>query len=309
MALAGDRFLDVNGERIHVLQQGSGPPLLLLHGYPSNAVAWRSVMDRLTNRYAMTAVDMVGFGLSTRHPTAGLDGDAYADRLPALLDALNLARPHVAGLSWGGSVAQRLALRHPERVDRLVLVASVSAGHPLLLGSGDLVGLAAAIRFPWLARLVVARFLGRAARGSGLPVEQLARGYVDPLRLPGTLAFLRRFVRATSATAPVDVSKIRAATLVITPQADRIVHPGVGATLAAAIPGARFAAIADAGHTVQFEAPAEVARLVDDFLAAGVGPSSDVSGAALAAETPRSAGSAPARRGAPPDRPRGPLAG
>jgi pimeloyl-ACP methyl ester carboxylesterase len=257
----------------------------------------------------MTAVDMVGFGLSTRHPTAGLGGDAYADRLAALLDALNLARPHVAGLSWGGSVAQRLALRHPERVDRLVLVASVSAGHRLLLGSGDLVGLAAAIRFPWLARLVVARFLGRAARGSGLPVEELARGYVDPLRLPGTLAFLRRFVRATSATDPVDVSGIRAPTLVITPQADRIVHPSVGATLAAVIPGASFAAIPDAGHTVQFEAPAEVARLMDGFLATAVAPSTDVSGAALAGGRPRTAGSGPAMRAVPPDRPRGPAAG
>jgi pimeloyl-ACP methyl ester carboxylesterase len=282
MAVAAGRFLDVDGERVHVIQRGVGPPLLLVHGFPSNAVAWRSVMDRLADRYAMTAVDMVGFGLSTRQPTLGLGGDAYADRLAALLDALNLARPHVAGLSWGGSVAQRLALRHPRRVDRLVLVASVSAGHRLQLGSGDLVGLAAAIRFPWIARRVVARFLGRAARGSGLPVEELARGYVDPLRLPGTLAFLRRFVRATSATEPVDVSRIRAPTLVITPQADRIVHPGVGATLAAAIPGARFAAIPDAGHTVQFEAPAEVARLIDGFLAAVAWPAA-LSGAASAA--------------------------
>jgi pimeloyl-ACP methyl ester carboxylesterase len=223
-------------------------------------------MDRLAGRYRMTAVDMVGFGGSTRHPTAPLTGDAYADRLAALLTALDLERCHVAGLSWGGSVAQRLAARHPQRVDRLVLVASVSAAERLVLGSGDLVGLVAAIRFPRLARRVVASFLARPGRGAGVSAVELAHGYVDPLQAPGTLAFLRRFVRDTSATRPIDVGAIRSPTLVIMPQADRIVSPVVGTRLAAAIPGARYMPIPDAGHTVQLEAPDRVAELIDRFL-------------------------------------------
>lgn len=98
--IAGGRFLEVGGERVHVVERGSGPPLLLVHGFPSNATAFAGLMPLLEDRFAMTAVDMVGFGLSTRRIRRPLDGDAYAYRLAALLDALGQERPHVVGLSW-----------------------------------------------------------------------------------------------------------------------------------------------------------------------------------------------------------------
>jgi 3-oxoadipate enol-lactonase len=264
---ATDRFLEVDGERIHLVERGSGPPLLLVHGFPSNATAWSMVMDRLEPYFSMTAVDMVGFGQSTRRPRAPLSGEAYADRLVALLDALQLERPHVAGLSWGGSVVQRLAARHPQRVDRLVLVASISAGRILRLTTANLLGLAVAIRFPVLGRLAVRRFVsGMAGRG---PVsEDLVRGYTEPLQIRGTLAVLRRFVRETAATRPINLANIQAPTLVIVPQADRVVSPAVGAEIAAGIPPARFEPLPGTGHAVQFEAPERVAALMVDFLSA-----------------------------------------
>lgn len=267
MTTATGRFLEVDGERIHLVERGDGLPLLLIHGFPSNAIAWSMVMDRLEPHFAMTAVDMVGFGQSTRRPRRPLTGAAYADRLVALLDGLQLERPHVAGLSWGGSVAQRLAVRHPQRVDRLVLLASVSAGRVLPLSSVNLLGLAAAIRFPALGRLAVRRFVTRAA-GAVAASDLLVRGYTEPLQIPGTLAALRRFVRDTASTLPVNLAEIRAPTLVIVPQADRVVSPLVGAEIAAAIPGARLEPLAGIGHAVQFEAPGRVAELMVDFLSA-----------------------------------------
>jgi pimeloyl-ACP methyl ester carboxylesterase len=262
---ASGRFLEVDGERIHLVVRGAGPPLLLVHGFPSNATAWSMVMDQLEPHFSMTAVDMVGFGQSTRRPRRPLTGAAYADRLDRLLDALQLDRPHVAGLSWGGSVAQRLAVRHPRRVDRLVLLASVSAGRVLPLTTANLLGLAAAIRFPALGRLAVRRFVTGAA-GGGAAADRLVRGYTEPLQIPGTLAALRRFVRDTAATPPIDLTEIRAPTLVIVPQADRVVSPHVGAEIAAAISVARFEPLAGVGHAVQFEAPERVAELMVDFL-------------------------------------------
>jgi pimeloyl-ACP methyl ester carboxylesterase len=259
------RFLEVDGERIHLVERGSGPPLLLVHGFPSNATAWRMVMDRLEPHFSMIAVDMVGFGHSTRRPRRPLSGDAYAHRLVALMDALGLERPHVAGLSWGGSVVQRLAARNPLRVDRLVLVASVSAGRVLPLSTANLLGLAVAIRFPALGRLAVRRFVTRAA-GPAQATDDLVRGYTEPLQTRGTLAALRRFVRDTAATNPIDLAEIQAPTLVIVPQADRIVRPDVGAEIAAAIPNARFEPLPGIGHSVQFEAPSRVAELIVDFL-------------------------------------------
>ena len=261
-----ERSIEVDGERIHLVERGSGPPLLLVHGFPSNATAWSMVMDRLEPHFAMVAPDMVGFGQSTRRPRRPLGGEDYAIRLAGLLDALGLEHVDVAGLSWGGSVAQRLAARYPERVDRLVLVASVSAARWLPLGTANLLGLAVAIRFPRVGRLAVRRFLNRVAGDPRLPLDELVRGYVDPLQEPNTLATLRRFVRDTAATAPIDLGRVRAPTLVIAPQADRIVAPTVGAEIAASIPDARLEELPGVGHAVQFEDPSTVAALILDFL-------------------------------------------
>ena len=262
------RFVEVGGERIHLIERGNGPPLLLVHGFPSNAAAWSAIVPRLEGERGMVALDMVGFGQSTRWPRRPLTGDAYADRLAALLDALSLDRVDVAGLSWGGSVAQRLAARHPERVRRLVLVAAVSAAYVLPLRTANLLGLAVAVRFPFVARAAVRRFLVRASADPNLPLETLVRAYVEPLQQPGTLAAMRRFVRDTAATEPIDLGAITAPTLVVVPQADRVVPPAMGEEIARRIPGARYEPLSGIGHAVQFEAPDRLAVLMRDFLAA-----------------------------------------
>lgn len=220
-------------------------------------------MERLSERFRMAAVDMVGFGWSTRYPTFGLTGELYAERLAALLEAMGWDRAHVAGLSWGGGVAQRLAAAHPRRVDRLVLAASVDPSRPLWLGTA---GLRLAIRQPALARLAVARVLRGAAMSSGLPAGELARAYIDPLQLPGTREFLRRFMVDHRASSRLDQARIQAPTLVIGPLADRIVPPAVSVALAARIRGARYEPIPGAGHQVHFEAPDRVAELMAGFL-------------------------------------------
>jgi 2-hydroxymuconate-semialdehyde hydrolase len=265
--LDNGRFVEVGGERIHLIERGNGPPLLLVHGFPSNAAAWSAIVPRLEGERSMVALDMVGFGQSTRRPRRPMTGDAYADRLVALMDALELQRIDVAGLSWGGSVVQRLAARHPERVRRLVLLASVSAAHVLPLRTSNLLGLAVAVRFPSIARRVVRRFLGRTSADPDLPVETLVQAYVGPLQRAGTLAAMRRFVRDTAATQPIDLRTITAPTLVVVPQADRIVPPARQEEIATLIPNARYEPIPGAGHAVQFEAPDRLVELMRGFLA------------------------------------------
>jgi pimeloyl-ACP methyl ester carboxylesterase len=259
------RYLDVGDERMRVVERGSsGPPLLMVHGYPSNAQAWRAVMDRLDGRYRMAAVDLVGFGWSSRQAARPLTDDAYADRLAGVLDALGWSRAAVAGQSWGGGLAQRLAAANPHRVDRLVLVAPVDPSRPLWLGSA---GLRLGIRFPRLARIAVARAQGNAGHAAGVAARELAAGYVDPLRLPGTAAFLARFLSDHAASTNLDLSRVQAPSLVIGPLADRVVSPATGRSIAARIAGARYVGVPDAGHSVASESPALVADLIAEFLA------------------------------------------
>jgi 3-oxoadipate enol-lactonase len=260
-----NRYLDVDGERIHLIERGStGPRVLLLHGYASNSQAWRAVMNRLDGRFQMVAVDMPGFGWSTRYPTHPLTGDAYAERLVRILDALGWERPHVVGQSWGGGLAQRLAAAHPDRVERLVLVATVDPSRTLWLGTA---GLRLGIRFPFLARIAVARAQRVAARAAGARPWEMARAYVDPLRLAGTGAFLDRFVAEHATSSHLDLGRITSPTLVIGPLEDRVVLPEVTRSVAARIRGSQYVALAGAGHSVAAEEPDQVADLIAEFLA------------------------------------------
>jgi pimeloyl-ACP methyl ester carboxylesterase len=267
-----NRYLDVDGEQTHVVEWGAhGPRVLLLHGYASNAQAWRAVVDHLDGMFQMAAVDMVGFGWSTRHPSRPLTGDAYAERLAGILDALGWERAHLVGQSWGGGLAQRLAAAHPDRVDRLVLVATVDPSRTLWLGSA---GLRLGIRFPFLAQIAVARAQRFAARAAGVRARELARGYVDPLRLPGTGAFLDRFLAEHASSSHLELGRVAAPTLVIGPLEDRVVLPEITRSVAARIPGARYVGLPGAGHSIAAEAPDLVADLIAAFLTEDLGGAS-----------------------------------
>lgn len=267
---APGRLVDVDGEQLHVVERGvaaSGAhPLVLVHGFPSNAFAWRPVQDRLADRYRTLAIDSIGFGWSTRTPRRGLTAADHADRIARVLDVLEIPRAHVAGHSFGGGIAQRFAIRHGHRLARLGLVASVDGSRRLPLGDASLIGLILASFAPWLGRAVVARALRGVAAASGIAATEIAHGYVDPLTVPGTRRMLRRFVRGIAASPGIDLGAIAADTLVVVPTADRIVPPAVQRSLAARVQSGTLAEVRGAGHTVQMERPDEVAALLGAFL-------------------------------------------
>jgi 3-oxoadipate enol-lactonase len=267
------RLVEVDGEQIHVVERGAPrpgqPPLILLHGFPSNAFAWRPVAQRLEDRFHTIAVDSVGFGWSTRTARRGLTTQDHADRLARLMDVLDVERADVAGHSFGGGIAQRFAISHAARIERLTLVATVDGSRRLPLSDASLLGLFLASFAPWLGRAVVARALRGVAASSGIPAGVIAHGYIDPLTLPGTRRTLRRFVRGVASSPGIDLAAIAAPTLVIVPTADRIVPSAVQRSLATRIRDGTLAEVRGAGHTVQMERPDEVATLIRDFLDRG----------------------------------------
>jgi pimeloyl-ACP methyl ester carboxylesterase len=119
----------VGNLNLHVVQEGSGEPVLLLHGFPDSSRLWRNQIPALLKAgLQVVAPDLRGFGSSDK-PS---ETEAYA--LPAILadvvgilDQLNVRRAHVVGHDWGAGVAWMLAALQPERVNRLVVL---SLGHP-----------------------------------------------------------------------------------------------------------------------------------------------------------------------------------
>jgi haloacetate dehalogenase len=116
----------VNGIRINVRQGGHGPPLLLLHGFPQSHAIWHRVAAPLAERYSLVMPDLRGYGDSDK-PTSALDHAPYSKRVMAqdmveLMQSFGHATFFVCGHDRGGRVAHRLALDHPQRVLRMIVL-------------------------------------------------------------------------------------------------------------------------------------------------------------------------------------------
>lgn len=121
-------FASINGARLWFDVRGpaDGLPLLLHHGYTASRVNWMPVAERLADRYRVVLMECRGTGAS-EHTPDGYTLEQYAADVVGLLDHLGVPRVTFAGHSMGGGVGYRLALDHAERLDRLVLMAPISA--------------------------------------------------------------------------------------------------------------------------------------------------------------------------------------
>ena len=120
------RFVEANGIRFHLVEAGSGPLVLLLHGFLDFWYGWRDQIPILAAHFRVIAPDLRGYNLTDK-PASGYDPDTLAGDVTALIQALGEERAHLVGHSWGGIVAWDTAIVHPEVVDRL---AVVNAPHP-----------------------------------------------------------------------------------------------------------------------------------------------------------------------------------
>jgi len=118
--------VDTGAARIFIRRAGTGPGLLLLHGFPQTHLMWRDVAPRLAKDFTVVCADLRGYGQSACPPSTA-DHAPYAKRAMAgdlvrLMERLGFQRFHIAGHDRGGRVAYRLALDHPDLVDRLAVL-------------------------------------------------------------------------------------------------------------------------------------------------------------------------------------------
>jgi len=127
--------IDVAGVRIHLRHAGSGPPLLLLHGNPLTHVSWHKIAPRLAENFTVVATDLRGYGDSSK-PDGGDDHAGYSFRAMAedqlgVMRSLGFARFRVCGHDRGGRVAHRMALDHPDAVEKVAFLDIVPTHHML----------------------------------------------------------------------------------------------------------------------------------------------------------------------------------
>ncbi len=118
---------ETNGIRLHYVEAGAGPAVILLHGWPQTWFAWHDTIANLSSRFRVIAPDLRGTGLSER-PASGYDKQTIAADIRGLIQQLGLSKAHIIGHDMGGKAAFVLAKLHPECVERLVLVDCLIPG-------------------------------------------------------------------------------------------------------------------------------------------------------------------------------------
>jgi haloalkane dehalogenase len=268
--------LEVDGLRMHVVDEGEGPPVLLLHGEPTSSYLWRNVIPPLVaNGHRAVAPDLIGFGRSDKPSDVGwYTYDRHVSSIAALVDALGLSGITLVVHDWGGPIGLRYAVEHEDLVDRLVILdTGIGGGRP---PSDAWLQFRAAVRR--LGGDVDPARLVESGTVNGLDDETRA-GYAEPFPTPESKAGVLAFPELVPAepghpnTAPMD--RVREAlrswtkpALVVWGAEDRALPPSLAHAFAELIPGAGTPLVLDgAGHFLQEDRPDEVAAAIVRFLA------------------------------------------
>ena len=250
---------------------GAAETVLLVHGYGASSASYLPVLDTLAARYRVLAVDLPGFGKSDRR-AGDYSPDALADLLAEILTQKGVRRADVVGHSWGSSVVLAFALRHPDRLRRLVVISGWVYDEQLL-------PLMRWARVPGLGEALYALFY-RQAIG-----ERLYANFADPrlvtqrvvdeverqMALDGAVAAALAAARGMGRFAANErrYRTIQAPTLLIWGRDDRVARLPFGERLATELPHGRLVVIPRCGHIPMWECTGETAAALTGFLAGG----------------------------------------
>ncbi len=249
---------------------GEGPVVLLLHGSGPGVSAWanwRLALTDLSSQFRLVAPDLAGFGFTQLPEDHEYSVDSWLSHIVDFMDALGLTRVHVIGNSFGGAMALALAIHHPERVDRLVLMGAAGAPFTLTEGLDAVWGYEPS---PQNMRRIMDFFAyDRALVGDDL-VELRYRASMRPGVQENFAAMFpaprQRWVDAL-AQDEAAVREITAPTLLVHGRDDQVIPLESSLTLLSWIDNAQLHVFGRCGHWTQIEHSAEFARLVADFLA------------------------------------------
>ena len=248
---------------------GEGFPALFIHGSGPGVSAWanwRLVMPALSERLRVIAPDMAGFGFSERPAGIQYDLDTWVAQAIGLLDALGLEQADVVGNSFGGALALAMAIRHPQRVRRLVLMGSVGVPFDITEGLDAVWGYTPSFEnmrrimdyFAWDRSLVNDELAELRYRASIRPGFQESFGAMFP-------APRQRWVDAL-ASREEHIRALPHETLIVHGRDDRVIPLLTSLKLAEWIDRSQLHVYGRCGHWTQIEHAARFAKLVGDFL-------------------------------------------
>lgn len=267
-------FTTVDGRRIHFQEAGDekAPPLILIHGFISSNLVWSDVFLPLAEAgFRVIAPDLPGYGYSDKPMDGEYTIESQARAVLGLMDRLEIDKATIVGASYGGAIAATMALDNPERVDRLILVGTVSNDEPkkkILMRIS---------RLPIIGDVVTPLFLGsrwvlrkrteQVYRRIGHPLDEHKIEARHHLLATANVhrAMLRTVRRWSANRIQRDASLIRQPTMLVWGDEDTHIPISEAFYLRDAIPSARLIIFRNCGHLPPTEYPAKFVEVITDF--------------------------------------------
>ena len=246
---------------------GHGAPILMIQGLGGRAADWGTVPATLGARFQAITFDNRGTGKSDK-PASGYSLEAMADEAVGVLRAAGHARAHVVGLSMGGMIAQLVALRHPDVVNKLVLLSTTPGGpHTVAPTPEAMLALMPDLSQP-PEEIVRRSMQAITAPGFAEAHPEVLREIVDTVLTAPTpqSVFALQMAAVMASDRFDDLPKIQAPCLVVHGDADALVPFANARILAERIPGARLVTLRGCGHLAMWEQPRALCDALLAFL-------------------------------------------
>ncbi len=278
------RYAYLGDARLHYVEAGEGPAVVLLHGFPEFWWSWRFQIPALLDAgYRVIAPDMRGYNLSSK--PKGVKNyrlEALAQDVARLIEACGEERAAVVGHDWGAAVAWTAAMLHPDRVERLAIL---NVPHPDRFLSG--LWRPRQLRKSWymfalqvpgppsriVQRVVFDWIKGHFRKDTSWPgaftdrdIERYEEAMAHPGALTASTNYYRALFRSSPAQSRKQLRKIEAPVLVIWGEKDRYLGPELAEPDRFWVPNLRVERLSDASHHVQLDAPETVNRILLGFL-------------------------------------------
>jgi len=270
-------YVEIQGMRVHYVDEGRGQPVLMLHGEPTWSYLYRKMIPPIARRYRAVAPDYVGFGRSDKWTEVEkYSFEGHYRVLEAFVEALDLREITVVVQDWGGPLGLRFATKHPERMARLVILNTGLFTGAMVMPEGMRAWREYAAQTP---DLPVGGIVQQALHNRELATEDIVRAYDAPFPEPESKAGAKAFpaMIPTSAGDPGAREMMEALealgrwdkpALVMFSDQDPIFPVTAGERFAQHIPGARFKVIEGAGHFLQEEKGETIAADMLSFMEA-----------------------------------------
>lgn len=273
-----DHYTDVDGGRMHYVDEGRGEPILFVHGTPAWSFLYRHLIADLSRDHRCVAPDHIGFGLSDKPAEWGYSIDAHARNLAALVERLGLREITLVVHDLGGPIGLSLAAARPDLIRRLVIANTTLwpmqgefAGPPIARLFGGPIGRYLYLRHNFSPRALLPLIYGDRSKLTPAIHRQYLAPFPQPADRHGMFAFARLIAAGAADLAPLwerRAALLDKPALLVWGMKDVAFPPKFLARWRELLPRAQVLELPAAGHFVQEEAPAELVAAIRSFIGA-----------------------------------------